>query len=110
MQSAPTTAVPVYSTFAGDPTFADRIEQFVGEMPERIEDLLQAVRQETWPEVVRQVQLLKIVGASHGFACLAVAAAEVEQTIGMNRPETLVHQVVNELICVCSRVRAGAIY
>lgn len=108
MQYAAVTTDFVYSTHAGDPEFAERIERFVAEMPERVDELLQAVRQEIWPEVVRQVQLLKLVAASHGFNYLAVAAAEVEQTIGMNRPESLVHQAVNELICVCSRVRAGA--
>lgn len=107
MHSSPTTTDYVYSTHAADPNFAQRIEHFVAEMPERIDDLLQAVRQESWPEVVRQVQLLKSIASSHGFPYLAVAAAEVEQTIGTNRPESLVHQAVNELICVCSRVRAG---
>jgi len=97
----------VYSTFAGDPTYAGRIEQFVAEMPERVEELLSAVRQEIWPEVVRQVQLLKVLATSHGFNHLAVAASDVEQTIGMNRPETLVHQAVNELICTCSRLRVS---
>lgn len=107
MHSSPSTIDYVYSTHAGDPNFAEQIERFVAEMPERIDDLLHAVRQEIWPEVVRQVQLLKILATNHGFPHLAVAAAEVEQTIGMNRPESLVHQAVNELISVGSRVRAG---
>jgi hypothetical protein len=107
MNAAATSTDYVYSTHAGDATFADRIERFATEMPERVDDLLRAVRAEVWPEVVRQAQLLKIIASSHGFVYVAVAAAEVEQTIGMNRPETLVHQAVNELISVCSRVRAG---
>ena len=107
MQRTSTSVEFVYSTFDGDPNNADRIAQFVAEMPQRVDELLQAVRQEIWPEVVRQVQLLKITATSHGFAYLAVAAADVEQTIGMNRPESLVHQAVNELICVCSRVRVA---
>jgi|GEM_PF-2455927 HPt (histidine-containing phosphotransfer) domain-containing protein len=107
MQYSPTKVEFVYSTFAGDPAYAGRIEQFVAEMPDRVEELLAAVRQEIWPEVVRQAQLLKIMATSHGFNQLAVAAADVEQTIGMNRPESLVHQAVNELICTCSRLKAS---
>jgi HPt (histidine-containing phosphotransfer) domain-containing protein len=100
-----TTAEYVYSIHAGDTRYADRIARFAAEMPERIDDLLSATRAEVWPEVVRQAQLLKLAATSLGFVAVAVAAADVEQTIGMNRPETLVHQAVNELLSVCGRVR-----
>lgn len=107
MHAAPTTIAYVYSMHATDPAYADRIARFVAEMPERVDDLLHAVRQESWPEVVRQAQLLKLLATNHGFLQVSVAAADVEQTIGTNRPESLVHQSVNELIAVCTRVRCG---
>jgi histidine phosphotransfer protein HptB len=109
MQHVDVTADFIYSTHAGDPLYADQIHRFVAEMPERIDELLESVRAEAWPELVRQAQLLKAVAATYGFARLAVAAADTEQTIGMNRPESLVHQAVNELISVCSRLRAGTV-
>lgn len=99
----------LYSTQANDPLLCERIERFVSETPERVAELLEAVRQEAWPEVVRQVQLIKNMSVSHGFARIGAAAAEVEQLIQDRRPETLVHQAVGELIAIYSRVRAGTV-
>lgn len=90
---------------------SELVELFVGELPQRTESLLSAMRTQQWEMVQRISHQLKGASAGYGFPTVGDAAAKVEEIIkaGPLCDETAIkklNETVNALITLCQRVRA----
>ena len=103
---------PVYSSLASDPDLAELVEIFVESLPQRIQTLQQAFDQGDWETLRRTAHQLKGAAGSYGFDPLSPAAARLEQAVASaSDPEQElegIRQALDELLDLCSRVRAGA--
>ncbi len=97
----------VYSTLGDDPDLGELVEMYVDEMPERIAALEEAFQSSDQESLQRAAHQLKGAGQSYGFDPLTPLAAAVEYAARDKEPEENIRKVLDELLDVCSRVRAG---
>ena len=95
----------IYSTLASDPDLSDLVTMYVDEMPERIEQIQDAHRSNERETLIRLIHQLKGAAGSYGFATLTDAAAVVEQKLLDAADDA--ESAINELLQMCSNVRAG---
>ncbi len=99
----------LYSSLASDPDLAELVEIFVESLPERVESLRQAFEQGDWETLRRTAHQLKGAAGSYGFDPLSPSAAQLEQSVasGPEQDVEAIRQALEELLDLCSRVRAG---
>jgi len=103
IQSAPW----LYSSLAEDPDLAPQVELFVSRLPQRVESLRSIMKNQDWETLGQRAQQLKGSGTSYGFEKVAHFAAQLKDTCQETRQENLILESLDELLNVCSQVRAG---
>jgi len=98
---------PILSSLLAEcPELADIVEEFVHTLPQRIEEMQNALRAASFEQLKRLAHQLKGAGGSHGYEPLTETAAYLEiaaQGKAMNEIEERIHEL-NELV---QRVQAG---
>ena len=107
MTSAMYENTAIYSTLGGDPDFAELVEMFVEEMPDRIAALQQAFDCGDVKELRCLAHQLKGAAGSFGLDQLTPLAAAVEFSTSENEPEEKIQKTLQELIGVGQQLRAG---
>ena len=101
------TAEWIYSELGGDPDLGDLVEMFVEEMPQRIDAFQQTWTDKNPEELGRLAHQMKGAAGSYGFSQLTSHAAKLERAVKDHQPEEEVLKSLQELIRMCSQVRAG---
>ncbi len=106
---AATGGPPVRSQFASDPEMRELVEMFVGELPQRMQALTEALKAQQWDVVHRISHQLKGASAGYGFPTVGTAAAKVEDVvksgpISTQQSLTQLVESVNQLTGLCKRV------
>jgi histidine phosphotransfer protein HptB len=97
----------LYSTFGTDPDLCEIVELFVEEMPSRIQTLVEQCNSGDWEGLRRTAHQLKGAAGSYGFEDISPAAARLERFLGGREPEKVIRNTLQQLVDICSRVRAG---
>lgn len=97
----------VYSSLAVDPDLSELVDLFVGEMPERVDNLARLHAAGTRDELRRAVHQIKGAAGSYGFHAITPCAAQLEMSLKTDRPEEQILRELNELLSLCRRVRSG---
>ncbi len=101
---------PLRSTLAGDPDYAELIEMFVTELPDRVSAIEAAVSSSDSRRLRTIAHQLKGAAAGYGFEPIGDAAARVEAGIDADAADGLAH-VINDtqaLIDLCRSAADGA--
>ncbi len=98
----------IHSSLGEDPDFSGLVEQYVAEMPARIERFKQLFRQGEYYELNRFAHQLKGSAGGYGFDELTPAAARVEHAATSEPDLVELEAALSELLDLCSRVRSGA--
>lgn len=101
-------AEAIYSTFGTDPDFADLVEMFVEEMPNRVATLVTAYDAADREQLRTTAHQMKGASGSYGFHQLTEFAARLENSLKNEQPETAIKTALDELVAVCQKVRPGA--
>jgi HPt (histidine-containing phosphotransfer) domain-containing protein len=105
---SPTSQDWIYSTLGTDPDLGELVEMFVSEMPARLESLLSLYDSGNMSELRRLAHQIKGAAGSYGFHSLSPAAARLEASLKSERPEEQIKHEIDELVALCSRIRAGS--
>jgi CheY-like chemotaxis protein len=97
-QSRSTPAASIRSSFACDPDMKEVLGEFVGKLPERVDQLAQLLRQGNLEELRRAVHQLKGAGGGYGFPQITEAAALAEKCVKDNEAVESVAAEVKSLI------------
>ena len=98
----------IHSTMGGDPDFAELVEMYVEEMPERIAALQQAFDNRDMENLSRAAHQMKGAAGSYGFDSVTPLAAALEASVRDDTPEEDLLKTLNVLLGVCRRIRAGS--
>ncbi len=101
MREQPT--VPLKSTFAHDPDMRELVDVFVGELPQRIESLWQALAAQDAAGVRTMAHQLKGAAAGYGYPTIGKAAARVDEALSQAEALDKVRGSVEELLTLCRR-------
>jgi len=98
---------PLISTLADDPDYADVLELFIAELPDRIEALEQALDVGAWDTLRQLAHQMKGCGGSYGFDVITEVAAATESALreGAETPE--IRAELGRLTETCRRAIAG---
>ncbi|MFN7625455.1 MAG: Hpt domain-containing protein [Pirellula sp.] len=77
----PKSTAPIYSEFASDPDFRDLLTEFVSNMPDRIQAILDAERAGDRDTLRRCVHQLKGSCGGYGFSALTDDATLLERSL-----------------------------
>ncbi|MBN2216258.1 MAG: Hpt domain-containing protein [Pirellulales bacterium] len=105
----PSTAEPLFSTLASDPDLRELVEMYVDEMPDRLAALQEKLASTDWEELRRLAHQMKGAAGSYGFDPITPVAGTVEDSIRNDAPEEQIRRAVEDLLAICSRVRAGTV-
>ena len=100
---------PLISSYQDDPDMAEVVQEFVGELPTRVQALETAWRDRQLTSLTRMAHQLKGCCAGYGFPTIGTAAAALEQGLRALEPsaeEAAVARLASEfdqLIDLCSR-------
>ncbi len=107
MAQLSTETEPVFSSFGSDPDLGELVEMFVDEMPDRIASLSEQLDMSDWDNVRRSAHQLKGAAGSYGLSSTTPCATQLEIAVDEGQPEEQIRDAVQELIGLCSRIRAG---
>jgi len=97
----------IHSEFASDAEMLELVQEFVGELPQRIEELNDAWHEADSESLERLAHQLKGASAGYGFGVLGEAAARLEATIkAADRDLSAVASEFDELVNLCARATA----
>lgn len=108
MDSTIAAAEPIYSSFGADPLLGELVELYVGEMPDRVAALEQALAAENLDDLRRTAHQMKGAAGSYGFDCLTSAATTLEAAIKEKQSLDHIEQSLDELTSLCRRIRSGS--
>lgn len=95
---------PLVSEYASDPDMAELIDLFVGELPERVEALHDALTKGDLDLLARVAHQLKGAGGGYGFPDITVAGRDVETAAKESDADLeTVQKSVEALVDLCSR-------
>lgn len=97
----------LYSPLASEPDLAALVKLFVDEMPDRVETLRDSVERGDRETLARAAHQLKGAAGSYGFAELTPTASRLEFAARNREPDLHVLELVNDLVELCRRCRAG---
>ena len=98
----------IYSELGADPDLGELVDMFVAEMPDRMQALQQSHNDGNAEELGRLAHQIKGAAGSYGFHQLTPQAARLERAVKDNQPEDEVLRSLEELMQMCSQIRAGA--
>lgn len=96
----------VSQLLAAESDLRDLVEDFVGELPGRIEELRAAHRRLDWEQLRMLAHRLKGAAGSYGYPSLSALAAEMEAHFDARRDEALERQL-RDLEALARAARAG---
>jgi HPt (histidine-containing phosphotransfer) domain-containing protein len=99
---------PIFSPLGADPDFADLVDLYVGEMPERVLRLQSLFAAAAWDELRRLAHQIKGAAGSYGFPQITFAAGRLEMSIVAARGEAEIEAELDALLALCNAIRAGA--
>jgi CheY-like chemotaxis protein len=102
----PSAGGSILSSFCDDPDMAGIIEEFVGQLPQRLTEMRQAADNSQWDVLLRAAHQIKGAGGSYGYARLTDAARELESHARRKDAEAAM-MALNELANLCKRIEAG---
>lgn len=94
---------PLYSDLSTDPDMLELVEMFVGELPDRVAAIEQAVKQANLADLAKLSHQLKGAGGGYGFSSITEAAAVVEKQAKSQADISAVQESLGELISLCKR-------
>jgi CheY-like chemotaxis protein/HPt (histidine-containing phosphotransfer) domain-containing protein len=96
----------ILSQFADDPQLADILPRFVERLPDRLDALCQALKEESLEDMERLAHRLKGAGGSYGYPTLSDSASSLELAAKARDPDAATAALagVKE---VCSAIQAG---
>ncbi len=97
----------LYSSLASDPDLSGLVELYVDEMPDRIETLKETFESGDMELLRRTAHQLKGAAGSYGFDQLTPYAATLEASIRNDQPENEIRELLDVLVELCQKVRAG---
>ncbi len=109
MREATNGADVLVSDLTGDPDLAGLIEEFVGELPARIQTLEQACADADLDAVARLAHQLKGSAGGYGFPSITDMAAELEKRAKAKEDLDALRHAVQQVVDLCRRATAGAI-
>ncbi len=99
---------PLRSVYAGDADMAELIELFVGEMPDRIAMLNDALADNDLEMLAGFAHQIKGAGGGYGFPDITAASRRVEDLARDESSDVdAVRRSVDELVDLCRRASAG---
>ncbi len=99
----------IRSTLADDPDMQALVQQFVGNLGDRMAQLTDAARTGDRATTQRLAHQLKGTGASYGFPMLTVCARTLESRVtGADTSEEAIARATHELFEVCREIQCGA--
>jgi HPt (histidine-containing phosphotransfer) domain-containing protein len=107
MSSSANLAKPIYSTLGTDPDLREIVQMFVEEMPDRMSSLLDRLNASDWEGLRRVAHQLKGAAGSYGFEPITRLAARLEDAVRESQPEEALRRMVEELVDLCHRAKAG---
>ncbi len=99
---------PIYSVYGDDPDLGELVEMFVAELPDRVSTLQLHAHDQDWEPLRRVSHQLKGSGGSYGFDGISTYAARLEAACMQESAEQQILTTLEELVGLCSRVRAGS--
>lgn len=108
MLDASSTAAPLVSELDGDPDLIELVETFVGELPDRVTAIRQALEHQDFETLQRLAHQLKGAAGGYGFPTITDAAKRLEATLKTDRQLAKMTTELNELAQLCARARATA--
>ena len=103
----PSSTAPIYSAIGADPDFADLVDWYVAEMPERVVKLQALFAAAAWDDLRRLAHQIKGAAGSYGFPQLTPLAGRLEHAIVRASPEAQIEEDLAELLAHCNAIRAG---
>lgn len=98
---------PVLSTMLSEsPELLVIVEQFVRGLPERLDAIQEALRQQSFDRIEKLAKQLKSAGGSHGFAELTEQARWLEQAAHSQAMAELSGRI-EEMTVLVNRIQAG---
>ena len=97
------------SDLADDPDLADLVEEFVAELPARVQALEQACADADLDALARLAHQLKGSAGGYGFPSITDMAAELEKRAKAKEDLDALRHAVQQVVDLCRRATAGAI-
>lgn len=91
---------------AEDPELREVVEEFVGGLSQRVEELRAAYEQQDWNTLVTLAHRLKGAGGSYGYPDISQLGAEMERQFKA-RQDGNFGEFVNRLAQLCAAAAAG---
>ena len=105
MSQSPAHNGPIYSSLADDEMMCELVEEFVAEIPERVETLRNAFASQDWDAVQRQAHQLKGAFGSYGFDEMTSPARALEKSSSDCRDNSIViGEDLERLAALCERM------
>lgn len=96
----------IVSELSKDEDFAEIVEMFVNELPERIETMRTALESNDIESLQRAAHQLKGAAGGYGFPSITDCAKELEQSSKIQSELETIKTQLNELADMCGRARA----
>lgn len=96
---------PVRSEFADDPDMMELVEEFIQEMPGRIEKIQSCLAEQSMDELKVLAHQLKGAGGGYGFPDVTDKARQLEQSIVQGEAESAVSGACDALTSLLNRVQ-----
>ena len=97
----------IYSQLGGDPDLGELVTMFVDEMPGRLVTFQAAQAAGNREAIGRLAHQMKGAAGSYGFDQATPYAARLEKAARENVPDEELLLALNELLELCTRMRAG---
>ena len=97
-----------YSSLGNDPDLHELVEEYISEMPDRLAAFGAAFKSGDLELLRRTTHQMKGAAGSYGFNQVTPYAAKLESAIVDNRPIDEICKLLDELLGMCLRLRAGS--
>lgn len=101
---------PLPSLYANDPAMKEVVEEFIGDIPERVRSIRTAFESGNRVDLTRLAHQLRGAGAGYGYPALTSAAGALEdqlRALPNDAALSSVAQEVDELVMLCERALRG---
>ncbi len=103
--SAPDSS-PIFSSFSDDADMVELIQEFVGNLKQRVAAIHTAAEADDMAELSRLAHQLKGSSGGYGFDMIGHAAAQLESVVHSAACAAEVREQLDELVVLCHRATA----
>ncbi|HAI10413.1 MAG TPA: hypothetical protein DCM28_01830 [Phycisphaerales bacterium] len=100
-------ANPLLSEFAGDPDMAELVEDYVMNLPQRVDAMNNAIASEQLEELRTIAHQVKGSAGGYGFMSITEQAAQLEMLLKNEAELDSIRKEVDALVDLCNRASAG---